>query len=203
MVLKTNFSFYDDLFRKSPLIEKQCMSDEEIIRLLKAGKFHPATKKLYSYFPVVKKFVLKNSGTKQEAEDVFQDALIIFFNKAKRVEFELTSTINTYLFSVSRLIWMEELRKKNKQLTTHGFIKEEFYDNDQLQQEVETDAKLKKVQGAVDKLGEKCRQLLEMFYHQKKSMKDIAKSLGFATEKVAKNQKYRCIEKAKEFLRTN
>lgn len=179
------------------------MSDEEIIKLLKAEKFHPVTKKLYSYFPVVKKFVLKNSGTKQEAEDVFQDALIILFNKSKQVQFVLTSSINTYLFSVSRLIWLEELRKKNRQLNAQVSIKEEFYDNDQLQYEVEADAKLKQAQSAVEKLGEKCRQLLEMFYHQKKSMKDIAKNLGFATEKVAKNQKYRCIEKAKEFLRTN
>lgn len=51
------------------------------------------------------------------------------------------------------------------------------------------------------KLGQKCKELLELFYFKKLSMKDISKKLGFASEKVAKNQKYRCIEKAKENLK--
>ena len=67
--------------------------------------------------------------------------------------------------------------------------------------DIEDDKPLKQAQEAVMKLGQKCKELLELFYFKKLSMKEIAKKLGFASEKGAKNQKYRCIEKAKEHLK--
>jgi hypothetical protein len=44
----------------------------------------------------------------------------------------------------------------------------------------------------------KCKQLLILFYFKKKSFREIAAALAFSDEKVAKNQKYRCLQKAKE-----
>ena len=51
---------------------------------------------------------------------------------------------------------------------------------------------------AFNLLGEKCRQLLILFYFKKKTFREIASALSFSDEKTAKNQKYRCIQKAKE-----
>lgn len=177
------------------------MTDEQIIYLIRENKYHPAMKGLYTYFSVVKKFILKNSGTRQEAEDIFQEGLVIFCRKLDNKDFVLSSSINTYVYGICKLLWMDELKKKKWQLNREipdisiGPI------NNSVGEDIEEDKPVRQAQEAIIKLGQKCRELLELFYFKRASMKDIASILGFSSEKVAKNQKYRCIEKAKEHFK--
>jgi RNA polymerase sigma factor (sigma-70 family) len=177
------------------------MTDIEIIQCMREGKYNPAMKGLYAYLPVVKKFVQKNNGTKQEAEDVFQEGLMIFCKKLANVNFELRCSINTYLYSVCKLLWLDELKKKNKQIKNDFLPLEDKYLSEEINIDIENDKPIKTAQEAVLMLGEKCKELLQLFYFKNMSMAQIAIQLGFKTEKVAKNQKYRCIEKAKENLK--
>jgi RNA polymerase sigma factor (sigma-70 family) len=177
------------------------MTDQDIVNLIRDNKYSPAMKSLYTYLPVVKKFVLKNNGTRQEAEDIFQEGLVIFCNKVTKPNFILSASINTYLFSVCKLLWLDELKKKNKTIKNDFIELTDANLVDELNDDIDADKPIKKAQEAVMKLGEKCRELLELFYFKKLSMKEIAVKLGFASEKGAKNQKYRCIEKAKENLK--
>ena len=177
------------------------MTDIEIIQCMREGKYNPAMKGLYAYLPVVKKFIQKNNGTKQEAEDVFQEGLVIFCKKLPDANFELRCSINTYLYSVCKLLWLDELKKKNKQIKNDFLPLEDKYLSEEINTDIENDKSIKTAQEAVLMLGEKCRELLQLFYFKKMSMAQIAIQLGFKTEKVAKNQKYRCIEKAKENLK--
>lgn len=178
------------------------MTDAEIIETIRSGRHHPAIKELYAYFSVVKKHILKNSGSKQEAEDIFQEALIIFCRKVDEPQFELRCSINTYLFSVCKLLWLDELKKKNKQIKSNFLtLTDEHLKEEDIINDIEQDKPIMQAQQALQQLGDKCKELLNMFYFKKLSMQVIAEQLGFKTEKVAKNQKYRCIEKAKEFLK--
>ena len=175
------------------------MTDLEIIQLVKENKHHPAIKKLYAYFPVVKKHIIQNNGSKIEAEDIFQEALVILIHKINTTVFEPKSTLNTYLFGVCKILWFEQLRLKKKMITSSSYIEENAYYED----DFETDNKDKRAQEAILSIGKKCQELLQFFYFNNLSMKEIAIKLGFSSEKVAKNQKYRCIEKAKEYLKAN
>ena len=177
------------------------MTDQDIINLIRDNKYSPAMKSLYAYLPVVKKFMLKNNGTRQEAEDIFQEGLVIFCNKIHKPEFLLTCTINTYLYSVCKLLWLDELKKKNKTIKNDFMPLTDEHLEDSITVDIEDDRPLKQAQEAIMKLGEKCKEILELFYFKKLSMKDIASKLGFASEKGVKNQKYRCIEKVKENLK--
>jgi len=177
------------------------MTDKDIVNLIRDNKYSPAMKSLYTYLPVVKKFVLKNNGTRQEAEDIFQEGLVIFCSKVNKPGFSLSCSINTYVYSVCKLLWLDELKKKNKSIKYDFLPLMEEHSEDSAGSDIEDDRPLKQAQEAVMKLGEKCKELLELFYFKKLSMKEIANKLGFASEKGAKNQKYRCIEKAKENLK--
>jgi len=177
------------------------MTDQEIIQCLRENQYSPAMKGLYTYLPMVKKYIQKNNGSKQEAEDVFQEALIIFCNKLMQPHFELRCSINTYLYSVCKLLWLDELKKKNKQIKNDFLPLEDKYLLAEFNEAIEEDKPIKIAQEAIMKLGEKCKTLLQLFYFKKWTMAKIAVELGFKTEKVAKNQKYRCIEKAKENLK--
>lgn len=60
--------------------------------------------------PEVIKFVRKNSGTADDAKDVFQEAILIIFRKLSNEELELTTRFHLYLFSICKRIWLKKLR---------------------------------------------------------------------------------------------
>ncbi len=176
------------------------MKHTQIIELLKGSHYAKASEKLYIYFPVVKKLVLNNGGSKEDAEDVYQEALIILLRKVQAADFVLTSSLNTYLYSICRFLWSDWLKKKNKGIEVELENYQPAFNESELETLSKTESQNKLAEKAFQQLGEKCRQLLLLFYFKKLAMKDIALQLKFSSEKVAKNQKYRCIEKAKEKL---
>jgi RNA polymerase sigma factor (sigma-70 family) len=175
------------------------MKDGEIIELLRGKEYLRASEKLYGYYPVVKKLVLNNKGNREDAEDLYQEALIILIRKVQIPGFVLSSSLNTYLYSICRFLWSEKLRKQNKRIEVE-FENNQAIENSHDLETYKNETENKLAEKAFYELGEKCKQLLLLFYFKKMSMKEIAVKLGFGSEKVAKNQKYRCIEKAKENL---
>lgn len=176
------------------------MKDAEIIEGIKRGDYSRCAKSLYSYFPVVKKYVIKNSGNREDAEDVFQDALMILFKKVNDGNFALSAALNTYIFGIARNLWHERLRSMNKKLVVNDLP--DGNTGEEMTSALEEDAKVRRAYEAVALLGQKCRELLGLFYFKKRSMVQIAAELGFGSEQLAKNQKYRCIEKAKQIYST-
>lgn len=175
------------------------MKDAQILELLKSGSFTKAGGKLYAYFPVVKKMVLKNNGSKQDAEDIYQEALIILFRKVQEGNFVLSSSLNTYLYSVCRYLWSDTLKKQNKKIEFEKV--ESFIPDEEIEKDNHKESQYRIAEKAFQSVGEKCKELLVLFYHKNQGFKQIAKDLGFASENVAKNQKYRCLEKAKDNLK--
>ncbi len=174
------------------------MKDEQIILLLKNKQYTKAGEKLYAYFPVIKKLILKNNGTRQDAEDVFQDALLVLINKIRHTDFVLSSSINTYLYSVCNYMWKDRLKQVNK--TINSTIETASDEVSVFQEELKLQAKYKLAENAFSQLGKVCKELLILFYYKKLSLQQIAKQLHISSEKVAKNQKYRCLEKARTAL---
>lgn len=173
------------------------MNDQQILELLRLGKRDKALLKLYKDFPKIEKFILSKGGSKEDAKDIFQEALIIFYNKATDVKFELTSAIGTYLYSVSRFLWKDELQKRNK--NQHQSIEFDLNadDENELLAARQKEARLNEVEKVLMSIGEKCLLLLKLFYYEGLKMKEIAAKVGLKSEKVAKNQKYKCLERAK------
>jgi RNA polymerase sigma factor (sigma-70 family) len=167
------------------------MTDKEIIEHLEQDKYSAALKGLYNILPVAKKYIRENNGSADDALDIFQDALVVLCRKVKAGGFELTGPLKTYLMAVVRNCWLQELRQRGKLPagTTENEVAVAEHKEEPLFALAET---------AFNALGEKCRQLLTLFYFNKASFKSIAVTLDFSDEKVAKNQKYRCLQKAKE-----
>ena len=173
------------------------MNDQRIIQLLREGERVRGFQKLYRNYPAIKKLILSKGGTKTDAEDVFQEALIIFYKKARTENFELTASIGTYLYSVSRFIWKDELKRRNKNREVE--IESDLTPfHEELIGLVERESKIKQAELILKQIGDRCLQILKLFYYDKLSMRVIAGKLGFKSENVAKNQKYKCIEKAKQ-----
>ena len=175
------------------------MSDQKIIDLIKRGKHSKALDKLYKIYPAVKKHVTDYGGTETDAEDIFQDGLLIFIGKISNSDFHLSSSISTFVFGICKNLNRENIRQtikkqdKEPELQANEYTKsiEEFLDEEQKYQELDN---------ILIKLDEKCLEMLKMFYYQKLSMKIIATKLSFKSELSAKTQKYKCLEKARRLI---
>lgn len=167
------------------------MTDDQIIENLRQNRYSRAVKGLYAVLPDVKKYIKANSGNADDADDIFQDALVILYKKVQADNFSLTAPLKNYLLAIVRNCWMQELRKRKKMPVSE-------MNTDIENATVDEEPAFTRAQAAFDLLGEKCRQLLILFYFKRHDFKTIAAELSFSDEKTAKNQKYRCLQKAKE-----
>ncbi len=168
------------------------MTDQEIIALIQSNKEDKALVKLYKLYPKIEHFLLNHGASKEEALDVYQDALYVLCKKVKEGNFNLTAQLGTYLYSVCKFMWKDELVKKNRSVKFEYEVHDDIQDVD-----IEEESKISKAEEALSTLGEKCWEILKAFYHEGISMADIAVNFGFSSEKSAKSQKYKCLEKAK------
>src|SRR5690606_28455833 len=174
------------------------MNDKKILELFKNGQREKAFSKLYTLYPKIEALIISKGGQKQDAFDVFQEALIILNRNLEKSDFKLTSSFYTYLYSVSRFVWKDIQNK---------FSKEELHqlNNQEIEHfhSVLEEKKYQLAERAFLELGERCQQLLRLFYQKVMSFKEIANIMQFASEKVAKNQKYKCLAKAKDIYQSN
>lgn len=177
------------------------MDDHSIITQLQSNKHIQAFSALYDHYPPVEKMIYRNGGTRQDAKDIYQEALIILYNKAKDGNFRLTSKLSTYLFSVCRFLWMDEAKRRGKMPSAELSEENDPGLQEDISKEVEKEKKLLLAEKAIASLGEKCRQILTLFYIERKSMNEIAGLLGYNSENTAKNQKFKCLESAKKKLK--
>jgi len=167
------------------------MTDKQIIEFLRNNKYQKAVNGLYDVLSAVKKYIRSNSGTTDDAEDIFQDSLVVLYKNVQSESFTLTVPLKTYLLAIVKNLWLQELRRRNKMPVTsdEAEIPDVIFSEDE---------NFDIAKAAFNLLGEKCRELLILFYFKKKSYKQLASFLQFGGERTAKNQKYRCLQKAKE-----
>lgn len=152
---------------------------------------------LYKHFPEVKRLLRSFGCNKNAAEDIFQEALIIYLRKKNDSSFEFQLEPIHFIKQTCKLLWMNMARKEQSQKTSTFEFDLEDVSDDWMEKELQ----FKQLETALSKIGEKCKQLLQLFYGLGWSMVEIAKKLDFDNDKVAKAQKYRCIQKAKELVK--
>lgn len=153
-------------------------------------------KKLYNQnYKKVLRYVLQNSGSDQQAKDIYQEAFLAMWRNIKEDKFtaQNESSVSGYLYQIARNKWLDYLRSARHKKTTA--ITREFDANEELEENEETYLnQMKYVTQALDQMGERCKKVLQLFYFEKKTMREIALSLDLE-ESSARNAKYRCMEK--------
>ena len=172
------------------------MKDHQILELIKDSKHDKAIKALFKFFPSVRKIVKQYKGNQQDAEDIFQEGLIIFYQKVELSDFVLTSSVQTYLVAICKNLMREKQRKQARFSSSEiNFeIEESEYDEAQ-------ESKFLLIEETLKKLGEKCMQILQLYYFDKRSMNEIATKLEYTSVNSAKNQKYKCLERARKMVK--
>ena len=147
-------------------------------------------KKIYKEsLPEVVKYVKRNSGTLDDAKDVFQEGILVIYKKVNEDSLELTTRFHVYLFMVCKRIWLKKLRKKgNKEVPFEDVLEFSFEDNFE-EQFIKT-RKWQLFNKKFQSLTDECRKVLKMLFNGNSS-KEIAAVMGY-TEDYAKRKKYKC-----------
>ncbi|TKK64651.1 sigma-70 family RNA polymerase sigma factor [Ilyomonas limi] len=151
-------------------------------------------------FKMVQAFILNNSGSYDDARDIFQEAMITLYEKAKSESFVLTSQIKTYLYSVCRRLWLKRLQQMGRYVAQSEILEETIAVEDDIAIHEKRNADFAIMDRAMNSLGEPCKSLLESYYLQKKSMHDIAADFGYTNADNAKTQKYKCLMRLKKLF---
>jgi RNA polymerase sigma factor (sigma-70 family) len=160
-----------------------------------------AIKRLYvAYFPMVLQLIINNNGTQDDAKDIYQEAIIVLYNKIKKGDFELNSKLKTFIYSVCRRLWLKRLSQMNR----YGGDLRDFQEyspvEDEVEQHAERDIQFTRMQSALQLLGEPCKTIIEDFYINNRSMQDICESFGYTNADNAKTQKYKCLQRLKKLF---
>lgn len=160
------------------------MKDSEIIKRIKQGD-ESALDYLYKKnYKMMTRMVLNNNGTEEEAKDIYQESVIIFWQKAMKPDFVLTSKISTFIYSICQNLWRKELERKAR-------LSSEMKDGKQYNT-FDKEEREAIVHKCINSLGDTCSKVLMFYYFDGMSMNDIAKKMGFANSDTAKTKKYKC-----------
>lgn len=158
----------------------------------------PATvRTLYrTHLPAVKRYVLQNNGTGSDAEDVFQEALMVLWMSVKEGRLVPDSDPGGFLFRVAKNKWLDVVRS-----AAHKHMR--VVHNDQVLGPTsdapdDIEDRIARLRGVYEKLDDKCRAILDQFYYERKDLATIAASMGVEEESI-RTIKYRCMMKLRAF----
>ncbi|TGD81857.1 RNA polymerase sigma factor [Hymenobacter wooponensis] len=167
---------------------------------LRANRTSTLTRLYQRTFPMVRRHVLERGGTTQDAKDVFQDALVVFYEKTVGGSLVLTCSPSTYLVGVCRHLWQQELSRRNRlPLSDLNEAHEQFPDS--AEAPAAEPAPALAVLEYISKLGEKCQRILLSFYYFQQPLEQIAAENSYGTVRSATVQKFKCLERLRKAVR--
>ena len=151
-------------------------------------------------YKMIQTFVINNNGSADDARDIFQEAMVVLYEKSKATTFSLNCQIKTYVYSVCRRLWLKRLQQLSKFSTSVESLEEIV----PVEEEVEEHEKINNdfilMEDAMNKIGEPCKSLLNAYYIYKKNMQEIATEFGYTNADNAKTQKYKCLVRLKKLF---
>lgn len=185
-------------------MNRQVNKSEDERHLLEGLAIHDpkAIEEIYrANYNTIQAYIIKNSGYADDARDIFQEALIVLFENVQSKSFELTCSIRTYLYSVSRRLWLKKIQREKRSYSTAMDVLEDTVPvEEELELHEQREAEFNHMEEAMEELGEPCKSLLKTFYIQKKSMPEIADLFGYTNPNNAKTQKYKCLVRLKKIF---
>lgn len=175
----------------------QAADNQLLVKALKSGDTRVVQQVYAQCFPMVAAYVQANSGTVEDAEDVFQEAWLVLLGKIKNPDFTLTSLVSTYVFSVAKNIWLHTLRTKRTKASALG--NSVAVENIMLEQSNEAPQPEPEilVQNWLQKITKNCQAILTSLFLNNTPMSRLMQTMGWKNKHTAANQKYKCLQQMK------
>jgi len=178
-------------------------SDARVLDLIRRGDEKGLVLLFESSRTMVHSFILRNSGTADDAEDLLQEAVVILWEKVRGGEFEYRSKLSTFVFATVKNLWLRRLARSRREIAIELDPERTAADDPSpLEEAIETE-QAQLVRDALERLGEPCKTLLLLFYWEELPMEEIALKMGMANADTAKSRKYQCKKALERLLKGN
>lgn len=152
------------------------------------------------HFNMIQSLIVNNNGSADDAQDIFQEAMVVLYEKVRTGSFELNCQLKTYLYSVSKRLWLKRLQQNSRLWSQEIDPDTTIQVDEEIATHEKRDAEFELMSQAIQRLGEPCKSLLEAYYLKKMNMQDIALQFGYTNSDNAKNQKYKCLMRLKKLF---
>lgn len=152
------------------------------------------------HFNMIQSLIVNNNGSADDAQDIFQEAMVVLYEKVRTGSFELNCQLKTYLYSVSKRLWLKRLQQNSRLWSQEIDPEPTIQVDEEIATHEKRDAEFELMSQAIQRLGEPCKSLLEAYYLKKMNMQDIALQFGYTNSDNAKNQKYKCLMRLKKLF---
>lgn len=135
-----------------------------------------------------------------DGKDMYQLTILIFYDNIKQGKLEhLVSSVKTYLFGIGKNLAKDNMRKEKKftPINQEKWLKEYLIDEPNLPLDETIFTLAKK---ALEKLGQPCQRLIELFYYENKNLQEIAEAMQYKNMDTAKNQKCKCMARLRKLV---
>lgn len=145
-------------------------------------------------FPAVAKYISRRGGNFDEAKDIFQDALIVYYEKSVHGTLALHVSEQAYLLGIAKHLWSKKFAENSKTVSLDGYDKDLIAD-------VDCEPASGKLMRYLETAGQKCMEILKAFYYDNLPANKIAGLFGYSGVRSATVQKYKCMEKVRETIK--
>jgi len=142
-------------------------------------------------YRAVRYYIEKNSGSDKDAEDVFQDAMILLYNKIREENLELKCSVHTYLFSVVKLLWLGQLKRREIRKTETDDCDTFISENTGILESILQTERKAIFLKHFNELTNDCQRIIAYFL-KGFSISEITKVMGYSSEQHTKNRRLRC-----------
>lgn len=145
-------------------------------------------------FPSVAVYIQKNGGKLEEAKEAFQEAIVLYYEQLNFTGFKPDKNHKAYLFGIAKNRWLKQCKDKSRY--------EPLLDRFDTAEVKEEQLNSKKLLHYLKQTGEKCLNMLQAFYYEKLTTMQLADRFGYTSERSATVQKYKCLEKVRDQVKS-
>jgi RNA polymerase sigma factor (sigma-70 family) len=175
--------------------EQKSYSNDELIIGLRNEDKEVMHYVMNSFGESIYGLLIKSGATISEAEDCFMDAIEVVYRKLQDVNFILErASLKSYLSQIALNVWYKSIRKKKFQVSVTIEHLGVPIDGNNLEQELEEQARVKLFREKLSQLSPECQKLFYLSLVELESMKSISIKMGY-TEEYVRKKKHGCKEK--------
>lgn len=177
-------------------------SERRLLERIAAGDDRALLSLYNANWKVIVSYVVRNSGTTDDAKDLLQEALVILWERVRSGRFEQSARVGTFMYATVRNMWLRRLARRRREAGGTPAETQAVSDTPSPLEELMESEEASLVRDALDKLGDPCRRLLLLYYWEELPMEQIAAAMGFANADTAKSKKYQCKKSLEQILRS-
>lgn len=139
----------------------------------------------------VQKIVADGNGSKEDAKDVLHDTILLFFKAVREGSYIHSKDIDAYLYTIARNCWVNKAKRNSKIIYAKDAPDSQYSEQNPLKT-LYLSERANAIQEVINRLGEKCKQLIQMLYFEEKSTTEIIEGMGYSNADAVKSRHYRC-----------